>query len=273
MNEFDIIEVTEDLIEDLCRVCIPADRLDDPDWMRGVLEKKRWALGMLNRWGSLAKVAYKDGTPVGLIQYRPIPHEQTVNINCIYVPHGGGAVKGTASRLLSRLMDDVTRPMNWFDERPPLALVTNSFEGGEPGQLTAREFFKRKGFRQVADDPDHMYYPLKRGFVYAPVEKKAAGYIPQDEDRGKVLLVCGPNGCPATYPFLLKRMEKYIREICPEVPIRWLDSSEEPEELRRRNARVGDCIANAGIVKSYVLDKASFQEEVKVKLGHEETSL
>jgi len=238
--------------------------LDDPDWSRGVLEKKKWAADMLQRWGSLAKVAYKDGTPVGLIQYRPIPQEQTVNIDCIYVPHGGGAVKGTASRLLSSLMDDVTRPMSWFDDRPPLALVANSFEGGEPGQLTAREFFKRKGFRQVGDDPDHLYYPLKEGFVYAPVEKKAAG---------KVLLVCGPNGCPATYPFILKRMENYIREMCPEVPIRWLDSSEEPEELGRRNARVGDCIANAGIVKSFVLDKASFQDEVKGKLCHEETSL
>jgi len=161
----------------------------------------------------------------------------------------------------------VTRPMNWFDDRPPLALVTNSFEGGEPGQLTAREFFHRKGFRQVGDDPDHLYYPLQKGFVYGPVENKAAGYIPQDEDRGKVLLVCGPNGCPATYPFLLKKAENYVKNSHPGVPIVWLDAAEEPEGVMRRHVNVGDCIANARRIETCVLDRDGFESEVAAALN------
>ena len=267
MAEVDIRDAGQNSVEDLCRVCVPADRSDDPDWMRGVQEKKKWAAGMLQRWGSLAKVAYKDGTPVGLIQYRPIPEEQTVHIDCIYVPHGGGAVKGTASRLLSSLTDDVTRPMSWFDDRSPAALVTNSFDGGEPGQLTAREFFKRKGFRQVDDDPDHLFYPLKEGFLYAPAEKKEDGYIAQDDDRGKVLLVCGPNGCPATYPFFLKKMEKYVRKSHPDVPIVWLDAAEEPEGVMRRHVNVGDCIVNARRIETCVLDRDGFESEVTAALN------
>jgi hypothetical protein len=62
-------------------------------------------------------------------------------------------------------------------------------------------------------------------------------------------------------------MEKYIREIYPEVSIRWIDSSEQPEELRKRNIGGGTCIVNARLIKSFVLDKDNFQKEVKVALA------
>lgn len=267
MAEVDIEDVGQDGVEDLCRVCVPADRSNDPDWIRGVQEKKKWAADMLQRWGSLAKVAYKDGTPVGLIQYRPVPEEQTVHIDCIYVPEVGGAPRGTASRLLSTLLEDVAEPMDWFAGERPLALLTSSFEGGEPGRLTAGEFFKRKGFRQIGDDPDHLYYPLKEGFLYAPADKKEDGYIAQDDDRGKVLLVCGPNGCPATYPFFLKKMEKYVRKSHPDVPIVWLDAAEEPEAVMRRHVNVGDCIVNARRIETCVLDRDGFESEVTAALN------
>jgi hypothetical protein len=61
-------------------------------------------------------------------------------------------------------------------------------------------------------------------------------------------------------------MERYIREIYPEVSIRWIDSSEEPEELRKRNVSVGDCMVNARLMRSDVLDKDNFQKEVKTAL-------
>jgi hypothetical protein len=57
-----------------------------------------------------------------------------------------------------------------------------------------------------------------------------------------------------------------MTEICPEVPIRWIDSSEQPEELRRRNIGVGTCIVNARLIRSSVLDKDSFQKEVRAAL-------
>ncbi|MBE0431659.1 MAG: GNAT family N-acetyltransferase [Dehalococcoidia bacterium] len=265
MDEIRIENVAEANVEDLCRVCLPQDE-HDPDWMIGVEEKKQWAAEMLPRWGSFAKVAYQGADPVGMMQYRPIPEERIVYIDCIYVPPAKGLRKGIATRLFSALMSDVRKPMAWFDDERPLALVVNTFEGGAHGQYTAREFFTGKGFRQVGEDPDHLYYPLQPGFVYRPIDKRDAECIRRSEDMGRVLIIRGPNGCPATYPFFLKKMEKYIREIDPEVPIRWIDSSQEPGELSKRNARVGDCIVNARLVKCFVLDKESFQKEVQALL-------
>ena len=90
--------------------------------------------------------------------------------------------------------------------------------------------------------------------------------LPQDEDKGKVLIFRGPNWCPFTYPYFLKRMERYIREINPKVSIRWIDSAEEPAELKKRNIDVGDCIVNARLIQSFVLDEEGFKSEVKAAL-------
>lgn len=272
MDEIDVKDVTNEKVEDLCCVCVFPCLRDDPDWIRGVADKKKWAVEMLPKWGSFAKVAYQNGNPVGMVQYRPVHKERIVNIDCIYVPVRSCWGKGIATRLLRSLMEDVEKPMSWFDNGRPLALVTTTFRGGAPEQYTAREFFARRGFKKVGKDPDHLCYPLQPGFVYEPVAKKEARYVPQEEDERKVVIVSGPDYCPATYPYFLKRMEKYIGEISPEVPIRWIDSSEEPEEVRKRNVSVGDCIVNAILIKACVLDKDSFQKEVKVVLGVESKS-
>jgi hypothetical protein len=266
MDEINVKNVTQENVDDLCRVCVTSCVRDDPDWIRGAADKKKWAAEMFPKWGSFAKVAYENRNPAGMIQYRPSPEERVVRIDCIYVPVQSCGGKGIASRLLGSLMEDVQKPMSWFDNRRPLALVTTTFPGGAPEQYTAREFFTRKGFKQIGEDPDYLYYPLQPGFVYKPAVEKEVRYVPQDEDRDKVVIVCGPDYCPATYPYFLKRMERYVREIYPDVPIRWIDSSEEPEEPRKRNIGVGTCIVNAKLIKSYVLDKDNFQKEVKAAL-------
>jgi hypothetical protein len=156
--------------------------------------------------------------------------------------------------------------MDWFDGKRPVALVTTTFRGGAGEQYTAREFFTREGFRQIGKDPDHLYYLLQPGFAYNPIPRKEVPYVPQNEDKGKVVIISGPDHCPATYPYFLKRMEKYIREIAPGVSIRWIDSSEEPGEVKKRAVSVGDCTVNARLIKSCVLDKDRFQEEVQTAL-------
>jgi GNAT superfamily N-acetyltransferase len=266
MDEIEIRDVAEQNVEDLCRVCVLPELRDDPDWIRGAADKKKWALKMLPKWGPFAKVAYLNGSPAGMIQYRPLPEERVVHIDCVYVVARDSWRKGIATRLLISLLEDVKEPMKWFDDRRPLALVTRTFPGEAPGQYTAREFFTRRGFRQIGEDPDHLYYPLKTGFVYRPVEKKKVGYMPQEEDKSKVVIISGPDWCPATYPYFLRRTEKYIREMYPGVPVRWIDSSEEPEEARKRNVGVGDCIVNSRLMPSYVLDKDSFEKEVRAVL-------
>jgi len=266
MDEISVKNVTERNVDDLCWVCVSPDLRDDPDWIRGAADKKKWAAEMLPKWGPFAKVAYQNGSPAGMIQYRPLPEERVVQIDCVYVQAASCWRKGIGSRLLSSLLEDVKKLMSWFDNRRPLALVTTTFPGGDPGQHTAREFFMRKGFRQIGEDADHLYYPLKAGFVYRPVEKKKVAYIPQDEDKGKVVIISGPDFCPATYPFFLKRMERYIREIDLNVAIRWIDSSQEPEEVRKRNIAVGTCVVNAKPINSFVLDEDNFQKEVRAAL-------
>lgn len=271
MDEISITDVAVASLDDLCRVCVPADRMHDPDWARGAAEKKAWAADMLERRLWFAKLAYLEGDAVGMIQYRSIPEERVVAIDCIYVPPGKGLRKGVASRLFSSLMADLNKPMVWFDCRPPSAIVVNTFEGGAHDQYTAREFFTKKGFKQIGRDPDHLVYPMETGYVYRPVEGMAAVYVPQDEDSGRAILVCGPNMCPATYPFFLKKMERHIRQVCPEVPITWLDAAQQPEEARKRRVEPGDCIVNARRINTSVLDKEGFQREVRAALGREET--
>jgi len=269
MERVEIKNVTKENVEDLCKVCIAPTKRDDPDWIKGAEEKKKWAIEMLHKWGLFAKLAYKDDTPVGMIQYKPIHEERIVYIHCIYVPQDKYWQKGIATQLLSSLMEDVKNPLIWFDNKQALALVTRTFPGGAPNQLTARQFFKKKGFKQIGGEPDYLYYPLRAGFAYQPIKKKEVEYIPQEEDKGKVLIICGPNWCPATYPYFLKRIEKYIREVDPKIPILWLDKSEEPEEVRKRNVDIGECIVNAKLIKSFVLDKGNFQKEVKEALKDE----
>jgi len=267
MDEIDIKDLAEENIEDLCHVCVPPGKRDDLDFVKGVEEKKKWTAEMLQKWGSIAKVAYQGGAPVGMIQYKPIPEERIVHIDCVYVLPGECLRKGIATRLLSSLTEDAKKLTSWFNNNRPLGLVIKTFPGEDPGQYSAREFFTRKGFRQIGEDPDFLYHPLKAGFVYRPVEKEDVTYVSQDEDKGKVLIVCGPNGCPFTYPYFLKRMEKHIREINPKVSIRWIDSAEEPAELRKRNIDVGDCIVNARLIQSFVLDEENFKSEVKAALN------
>lgn len=268
MKEIIIKDVTKENIEDLCQICIPPTKEDDPDYVKGVEEKMKWAAGMLQKWGSFAKIAYRDDIPVGLVQYKPIPAENIVHIDCIYVPRKKYWRKGITTQLLSSLLEDIKKPMSWFDNKRASAFVTKTFPGGAPDQYTAHLFFKKKGFKHVGKDLDFLYYPLKEGFVYKPVKKKEVEYIPQEEDKEKVLIICGPDSCPATYPHFLKRMERYIREIDSKIPILWIDASEESEKVKKRNVDIGDCMVNAKRIKSFVLAKENFQKEVKEALGN-----
>lgn len=266
MEEIIIKDVKEKNIIDLCHICIPPVKRADPDWIVGAEEKKAWAIDMLKKWHSFAKLAYIDEIPAGMIQYKPIPNERVVNINCIYVPWDKYWRKGAATKLLNSLIEDVKKPLVWFNNKQALALVTKTFPGEAPGQLAARLFFTKRDFKQIDKDPDFLYYPLKKGFAYKPIEKEKPTYIPQKEDKGKVLIICGPNSCSAAYAYFLKRIEKYLREISPEIPILWIDTSKEAEEAKKRNVGYGDCIVNAKLIKSFVLDKKNFQEEIREAL-------
>jgi len=260
MEKFRIEDITKENIKDLCLICIPPEKIDHPVFITGMEEKRKWAMEMLRRRGTFAKLAYEGPTAVGLIQYKPVPSEKVVYIYCIFVPEDNYLQKGIATKLFSSLKADMKKPKIWFDNKPALALVTRTFAGEKPGQFSARLFFKKMGFKQVGEDPDFLYYPLEEGFIYQPVKEKEAEYIPQEEDKGKVLIIYGPSFCPFSY-FFLKKTEQTIKEIAPGISIQWIDSSKEPDEVRKRG-NIEGCVVNTKPIKSFVLDKEDFQKEV-----------
>jgi GNAT superfamily N-acetyltransferase len=265
MDEIRVRDVSRGNLDDLCWVCVPPEKRDDPALVAGVELKRDWALGMLQRWGACAKLAYAGSAAAGLIQYEPLPQERVVHIHCIYVPEEEHWQKGVATQLLSSLVEEARGPKVWFDGEPALALVTRTFPGEKPGQYPARLFFTKMGFKPAGKDPDLLYFPLKPGFSYQPLETEAAEYVPQKEDEGRALIVYGPSFCPFSYPFL-KMAEQAIGEVAPGIPIRWLSKSEEPEEVEKRGGFEG-CVVNARPIRAFVLDKEGFQREVAEAWG------
>ena len=49
MDEIEIRDVVDDNIEDLCCVCVPLEKRDDPGFIKGVEEKEKWAIEMLHQ--------------------------------------------------------------------------------------------------------------------------------------------------------------------------------------------------------------------------------
>ena len=210
MEEISVRDVTRGNVEALCRICIPPDRWTDPIYTSGMELKRAWALEMLDRWGACAKLAYRGSAAAGMIQYWPVPDQCVIHIGCIYVPAERNWGRGIGTRLLSDLLEEAEGLTEWFEGEPPAALVTRTFPGERPGQLSARLFLQRKGFKLVGDDPDLLYYPLRPGFVYRPRQERGPSYVPQEEDKGKTVFIYGPSPCPYAYVFL-KRAERIAR--------------------------------------------------------------
>lgn len=260
-----VVDVSEETIDDLCWLCVSPERREDPNFVKGVELKKTWVRDMNKRWGSVAKVAYLENTPAGLIQYIPVPDERVIRILCIYVPRKEHWRKGIGRRLLTSLIEDAGKPKDWFGGEQTLALVAKTFPGEKPGQYSAQSFFKDMGFKQVGEEPNLLYYPLRCDFVYKPLERSEPNYVPQDEDRGKVVIIYTPSFCPFSYVFL-KRSEQEIERNIPGVRIRWINSSEEPFEVEKRGISEG-IIVNSRLIKSFVLDRDAFLEEVRSAIG------
>ena len=116
---------------------------------------------VLEEYGNMAKLAYLDSRPVGLIQYRLNPEERLVEIDCIFVPEKQHHRKGIGKSLLEALIKDVKKPEPAFGNDIPHALVTHAFEA--PGWYPQHKFYQRMGFKRVKEDnPFLLYYPQER---------------------------------------------------------------------------------------------------------------
>lgn len=257
----EIRDVTFASIDDLINLCIPSDKKDDPLFVESMGAKKRWATQVIERYGSIAKLAYSNSELVGLIQYQPKSEEQIVTIDCIFVPEEQNLRKGIGESLLEALIEDVKEPRPIFSDDIPLALVTWAFE--VPGRYAQHKFYRKMKFKRVKKgNPFLLYCPLRKGYIHRPKEER---FRSQQEDRGKAVIFCDPS-CPFSLIFS-ERMKELIREVAPHVPIRMINKFEEHEEVERRG-KVPACAVNGKSIETFFMDKENFQKEVRKALRH-----
>jgi GNAT superfamily N-acetyltransferase len=237
-------------------LCIPPERRGEPPFIEGIKVKQRWVAMMLDKYGEVAKVAYIDGKPAGIIQYVPRVEERVIEISCIFVSREEHRRRGIGDRLLKSLIKDMRRPKAYFNNEMPRGFITWAFE--VPGLYPQHKFYLSRGFKQIFEgDPHFLYYPLEEDFEYKPVARE---YIPQEEDKGRILLFYD-GGCPFSIYFL-EKIKEIIREAVPGIPIRVINQSEQEEEVRKRGT-VSFCIANAKPIQTPFFDKERFIAEVR----------
>ena len=61
--------------------------------------------------------------------------------------------------------------------------------------------------------------------------------------------------------YFSEKIRESLREVAPSIPIRLINQFEEREEVEKRG-RVSFCIVNRKPIRSFFLDKESFQKEV-----------
>jgi GNAT superfamily N-acetyltransferase len=259
-GKLEIRDVGLENTNDLINLCIPQDKEYDPLFIKGMNVKRKWATQVIEKYGSVAKLAYLNSKPVGLIQYCPKLEEKLVEITCIFIPERENLRKGIGRSLLRALIEDMRKPRPIFNDDIPQALVTWAFQ--IPEWYPQHEFYQRIGFKRVReDDPFLLYYPLKNGYVYFPEEER---FIPQEEDEGMALIFYDPS-CPFAIYFL-EKIKESIREVAPDIPIRAINKSEEWEEVKKRG-QVPFCVINKKPIRSFFMDKENFQKEVKKALS------
>ncbi len=243
-------------IDDLVNLCIPNEKRSDPLFAEGMRAKKRWATHALKKQGSIAKLAYLDSRPVGLIQYQLNPEERLVEIHCIFVPEEENLRRGIGRSLLQALIEEMKEPKPQFNNTRPVALVARAFQ--VPGRYPQHKFYQRMGFKRMKeDDPLLLYYPLQEGYVHHPKEKE---FIPQEEDEGKALIFYPPS-CPFCIYFS-EKIKESINEVNPGIPIRMINKFEAPEEVEKRG-QVPSLAVNRKQIKAFFMDKENFQKEVR----------
>lgn len=249
MEPLHIRDITADSVDTLIELCI-RDKMNDPLFREGALTKKKWAARVLETCGSFAKVAYFGETPVGMLQYMPHPDENILEIQCIFVPDTKNSQKGIGTALLQTLLRDVRTQKTPF--RNLLALVTYANE--IPGLYPQHEFYLKREFKRVGDDPFYLYYPLQEGYLYAGERE----FTPQEEDEGRILIFYDPS-CPFCV-FFNEKIKESIREVT-DTKIILINKYEESEEVKRRG-KVPFCAVNKKPIETFFLDKENFQSEV-----------
>jgi len=259
-----VADISRELASEFSRFCVPESRAKDEMFLKGVDLKETWVRDKLD-WGEpFARVALLEGEIAGIIQFQPVPEEEVFHILCIFVPRKEHWGKGLGSLLLDSLKEEARKPQDWNGGRPASGITAWAFSGEAEGQLSMKDFFLKKGFQPFPDNPDFLFLPLEEGFRLKR-RRLSPSYIRQEEDTGKAVILYGPSFCPWDY-FFYRLGEQAVRELTPEIPIRWINRVEEPEEFQKRGGFEG-IVVNSIPIKTFVLEKEEFSKEVREALG------
>jgi len=253
------VNISRELIPEFSRFCVPEDRAKDESFLRGVALKEAWVRDKLDRGEPFARIAILEGGIAGIVQFQPVPEEGIFHLLCIFVPRKEHWRKGIGSLLLDSLIEEARKPQDWNGGKPAFGITVWAFSGEAEGQLSMKDFFLKRGFRPSPDDPDLLSLPLEEGFRLKR-KKKPPLYVRQDEDKGRVVILYGPSFCPWEYYFC-KLAEQAIEKLAPEIPIRWVNWAEEPEEFQKRGGFEG-IVVNGIPIKAFVLEKEEFLREI-----------
>ncbi|MEM4736791.1 MAG: GNAT family N-acetyltransferase [Nitrososphaeria archaeon] len=259
MNSFKIKDVEKDEVDSFIYLCISPEKRENRFIIEGINAKRSWAIKSIDMFGSIAKIAYIDSKPVGMIQYRPQFEERIVEIRCIFVPDKEYTRRGIGRALLKELIVDMKKPKKFFNNRPAQALVTWAFK--VPGYYPQNEFYLKMGFKKVEEDnPFLLYYPLAQNYIYRPKKEE---YKSNVEDKGKALIFYDPS-CPFCIYFA-EQIKSLILEVAPNIPIRLINIFEQPEEVKKRG-KVQNCVVNGRAILTFFMDKENFKKEVNEAL-------
>ena len=86
MEFYKVKEVEPEEVDSLVNLCVPPKNRNFPSIVEGIRAKQNWARKSIELFGGVAKIAYLNDSPTGLIQYQPKLEEKVLEITCIFVP-------------------------------------------------------------------------------------------------------------------------------------------------------------------------------------------
>ncbi len=262
MEETKIVDLNERNLTELAQVCVPSDRKDEINFIKGIGLKREYLEHYFEKFGSIAKLAYQRNELLGFIQYLPKQEERTIEIQCIFVTHRDQQGKGIGKKLLQALIEEMVQPKEYFNGQKARALVTFAFDA--QSGFPQNKFYLKNGFKKIHEDDEfYLYYPIEKDYKYEPTIKESdIKKLP--EDKGKALLFINPF-CSFCY-FFAKKTEELIRTVKEDIEVEYYNILTQKEEVKKRGGIVPDCIVNQNPIEVFFMESEEFLEEVKKNL-------
>ncbi|OFZ50392.1 MAG: hypothetical protein A2381_13425 [Bdellovibrionales bacterium RIFOXYB1_FULL_37_110] len=224
MNIF-IKDITKETLSDLDKICLHfLDKLENKtDYLEGIKKRNEWYSNMFDKYGPLAKVAYKDNIPAGMIQFIPRALEQVIDIQCVFVKDEFVGL-GIGSLLLEETIKYLSCKKNYFNDSSPKALITWAFD--IPGHVPQEKLFTKFGFIP-SDSGRPLYLPIENKYKYT--------YKPDNSFKNKSSNKKATIILDTSCPFCIFTTNKYtniFKDILPEIKLKTVNKFKDTTETK-----------------------------------------